>query len=387
MVSATMKLVEFESKSIFKKEGIPVPRGQIVSSREEAQRAAISIGTPVILKAQVPIGGRGRAGAILVAKQPEEVPKLADKLLRMRIQGIEVRKLLVEEHLPVVREAFLSVTIDDSEGKLVILASSEGGMEIEEVVSKSPEKIVSLKVDPLSEFEQYQSRQIARQIGFRGDLLLKASNVLWHLHHLFLKYDATLAEINPLVVTKTNDIVAAGAALTIDDDALYRQSEFPADSEERIQDSIEREAAKLGIAYLRLDGDIGVIGSGAGLAMATVDLIREFGGDPANFLDTGGRITRQHIMNCLSIVTKNSRVKALLVNLYGGINPIVEAAHGIVDFYKGKRLQLPIAVKLRGNFEEEAWGILERAGIRVVKATQTEEAARLIVALSRGEIS
>ena len=387
MVCATMRLVEFESKSIFKKEGIPVPRSEIVSSREEAERAAASIGTPVILKAQVSVGGRGRAGAIFVARRPEEAPELAGKILGMRIQGLEVRKLLVEEHLPIVREVFLSVTIDDSEGKVVILASSEGGMEIEGIASKSPERIVSLRIDPLSEFEQYKARQIVRQIGFRGDSLLKAGDVLWHLYRIFMKYDATLAEINPLAVTKTNDIVAAGAALTIDDDALSSHSELRVDSEERIQDAIEREAARMSIAYLRLDGDIGVIGSGAGLAMATVDLIKEFGGEPANFLDTGGRITRQHIMNCLSIVTKNPDVKALLINLYGGINPIVEAAHGIVDFYKSKGLQLPIVVKLRGNFEEEAWGILEMAGIRVVKATQTEDAARLIVALTRGEVS
>ena len=382
-----MRLFEFESKRILRAKGIPVPRGELVSSSGEAQRAAISLGLPVVLKAQVPVGGRGKAGAILVAKQAEEVPKLADEILRMRIQELEVRKLLVEEHLPVVREAFLSITIDDSEGKLAILAGSEGGMEIEEIATKSPGKLVCLKVDPLSEFEQYKARQIARQIGFRGDLMLKVSDILWLLYQLFLRYDATLAEINPLVITKTDEVLAAGAALTIDDDALYRHVELPVDSEDRIQDSIEKEAARLGIAYLRLGGDIGVIASGAGLAMATVDMVRECGGDPANFLDTGGRITRQHLRNCLDIVMKNPRVRALLVNLYGGINPIVEAAHGIVEFFNEKGLQLPVVVKLRGNFEEEAWSVLERAGIRVVKATQTEEAARLIVALSRKQSS
>lgn len=380
-----MKLLEFESKNIFKAEGIPVPRGETVASREEAQRTAVSLGLPVVLKAQVPVGGRGRAGAILVAKQPEEVPKLAEKILSMRIQELEVRKLLVELYVPVVREVFLSVTIDDSEGKLAILASSEGGIEIEEVASKSPEKLTSVKVDALTEFEQYKAREIAREIGFRGDLMLKVSDVLWLLYRLFLKYDATLAEINPLVITEKDEVLAAGAALTIDDDALYRHKELTIDSEERIQDSIEKEAARLGIAYLRLGGDIGVIGSGAGLAMATVDLVRECGGDPANFLDTGGRITQRHLWNCLDIVTKNPRVRAVLVNLYGGINPIVEGAHGIVEFFDQKKMRIPVVVKARGNFEQEAWSILERAGITVVKATQTEEAARLIVALSRQE--
>jgi len=382
-----MRLFEFESKRIFRAEGIPVPSGDVVSSSEEAQRAAMSVGMPVVLKAQVPVGGRGKAGAILTCREPEETARLADKILQMKIGEFEVRKILVEKRLQVASEGFLSITIDDSEGKLVVLASSEGGMEIEEIASKSPEKIVSLKVDPLLEFEQYKTRQIARQVGFRGDLMLKVSNILWLLYQLFLKCDATLAEINPLVITKTGDVLAAGAALAIDDDALYRHKELALDSEERIQDSIEKEAAKLGIAYLRLDGDIGVIGSGAGLAMATLDMVREYGGNPANFLDTGGRITRQHLRNCLDIVMRNHAVRAVLVNLYGGINPIVEAAHGIVEFIDQKGLKLPVVVKLRGNFEEEAWGILERAGIRVVKATQTEEAARLIVALSRKEFS
>jgi len=382
-----MRLFEFESKRIFRTEGIPVPMGEVVSSSEEAEKAAMSLRMPVVLKAQVPVGGRGKAGAILTSREPEETARLADKILHMRIGEFEVRKILVEECLQVAGEVFLGITIDDSEGKLVVLASSEGGMEIEEIASKFPEKIVSLKADYPLEFEEYKARQITRQIGFRGDLMLKVSNILWLLHQLFLKYDATLAEINPLVITKTGDVLAAGAALTIDDDALYRHKELALDFEERIQDSIEKEAAKLGIAYLRLDGDIGVIGSGAGLAMATVDMVREYGGNPANFLDTGGRITRQHLWNCLDIVMRNDTVRAVLVNLYGGINPIVEAAHGIVEFIDQKGLKLPVVVKLRGNFEEEAWGILERAGIRVVKATQTEEAARLIVALSRKEFS
>jgi len=378
-----MRLFEFESIEIFKAEGIPMPRAEVVSSAEEARRTALSLGMPVILKAQVLIGGRAKAGGILVAEDPKEVARAAQEILEMQMTGLKVDKLLVEEYLPVARELFISVTIDDSKGKFVILASSHGGIEIEEIASKFPEKIVSVENDPLLEFEQYKARQIAKQIGLRGDLVPKVSDILWLLYRLFVKYDATTAEINPLIITKTNDVCAAGTVLTIDDDALDRHKELPIKVEERIQDDIEREAAKLGIPYVRLDGNIGVIGSGAGLAMATVDLIKHYGGEPANFLDTGGRITRDHLWNCLDIVMKNPKVAAVIVNMYGGINPIAEGAHGIVEFVEKKGLNIPVVVKVRGNFEEEAWDILQRAGIRVVKATQTEEAAKLIVELSR----
>jgi len=378
-----MRLFEFESKEIFRAEGIPVPRAEVVSSHEEAKRTAVSLGMPVVLKAQVLAGRRGKAGGVRVAENPEEVAKVAQEILEMRVEGLKVEKLLVEEYLPIARELFLSVTIDDSKGKLVILASSEGGIEIEELVAKFPEKIVSVEIDPLSEFEQYEARRIARRIGLRGDLMLRVSNFLWSLYRLFVKYDATIAEINPLIITKRNDIFAAGAVLEIDDDAFERHKELFINPEDRIQDDIEREATKLGIPYVRLDGDIGVIGSGAGLAMATVDLIRYYGGEPANFLDTGGRITREHIWNCLNIVMKNPRVAAVLVNMYGGINPIVEGARGIVEFMEKEGLSIPVVVKVRGNFEEEAWDILQREGIKVVKATKTEEAAKLIVELTR----
>jgi succinyl-CoA synthetase beta subunit len=213
--------------------------------------------------------------------------------------------------------------------------------------------------------------------------MLKVSSVLWLLYQVFVKYDATIAEINPLIITESRDVYAAGAVLSIDDDALDRHRDVIANTGERTQDDIEREAAEQGIAYVRLGGDIAVIGSGAGLAMATVDLIRDYGGEPANFLDTGGRITRDHVWNCLNIVMKNPRVTGVLVNMYGGINPMVEAAHGIAEFVAEKRLRLPVVVKLRGNSEEEAWSVLKAAGIRVVKTSQTEDAARLIVALSR----
>jgi succinyl-CoA synthetase beta subunit len=381
-----MKLFEFESKRIFKAEKIPVPRGDVVSSSEEAKTRAASLGMPVILKAQVPAGRRAKGGGIRVAEHLEEVAEVAQDMLASRIAGFRVHRVLVEHYLPILRELYLGITIDDSKGKFVVLASSEGGTEIEQIAANAPQKIVSLKVDPLLEFEQYEARRVARQIGLTGDLMPKVSSVLWLLYQVFVKYDATIAEINPLIITESRDVYAAGAVLSIDDDALDRHRDVIAntgETGERTQDDIEREAAEQGIAYVRLGGDIAVIGSGAGLAMATVDLIRDYGGEPANFLDTGGRITRDHVWNCLNIVMKNPRVTGVLVNMYGGINPMIEAAHGIAEFVAEKRLRLPVVVKLRGNSEEEAWSVLKAAGIRVVKTSQTEDAARLIVALSR----
>lgn len=379
-----MKLFEFESKRIFKAGRIPVPRGDVVSSSEEAKRTAASLGLPVVLKAQVPVGRRAKGGGVRVAEHLEEVAGIAQYLLASRVAGFHVRRVLVEHYLPILRELYLAITIDDSKGKFVILASSEGGTKIEEIAANAPQKIVSLEVDPLLGFEQYEARRLVRGIGLTGDLMLKVSGVLWLLYQVLVKYDATIAEINPLITTESGEVYAAGAVLSIDDDALDRQRDVIADTREtgeRTEDDIEREAAEQGIAYVRLGGDIAVICSGAGLAMATVDLIKEYGGEPANFLDTGGGITRDHVWNCLNMVMKNPRVTGVLVNMYGGINPMVEAARGIVEFVDERRLHSPIVVKVRGNSEEEAWSILEKAGIHLVRTTQTEDAVRLIVAL------
>jgi succinyl-CoA synthetase beta subunit len=381
-----MKLFEFESKRIFNAENIPVAKGDVVSSSEEARRTAASVGLPVVLKAQAPVGRRAKGGGVRVAENLEEVVEVAQDLFASHVAGFHVHKILVEQYLPILKELYLGITINDSVGKFVILASSEGGTEIEKIAANAPQKIVSLEVDPLLGFEQYEARRLVRGIGLTGDLMLRVSNVLWLLYQVFVKYDATIAEINPLIIAESGEVYAAGAVLSIDDDALDRHKDLIEDTREigeRIEDDIEREAAQQGIAYVRLGGDIAVIGSGAGLAMATVDLIKDYGGEPANFLDTGGRITRDHVWKCLSIVMKNPRVAGVLVNMYGGINPMVEAARGIVEFVDERRPRSPIVVKLRGNSEEEAWAILEKAGIHVVRATQTEDAVRLIVALLR----
>ncbi|MBS7643045.1 ADP-forming succinate--CoA ligase subunit beta [Candidatus Bathyarchaeota archaeon] len=378
-----MRLFEFEAKALFSLNGIPIPEGEVVETPTEARDVAESLQKPVMLKAQVLAGMRGKAGGIKLARNPVEAEEFSKKLLGTEICGCKVRKLLVEECLDIDRELYLSVTFDSSKGRPVIIASPEGGIEIEEVAFKSPEKIIQVYVDVFEGIKPEAAREIVMKMGLTGDLLLKVSQTLWTLYKVFEKYDAIIAEINPLIITKNQQVSAAGAVLNLDDDALYRHPEVAIKPEERIEDPIELEAWKLGIPYVRLDGDIGTIGSGAGLAIATIDLVRHFGGKAANFLDTGGRITQEHIEKALEIVMMNPNVRAILINLYGGINPIVEGARGIVKFIRERKLQIPVVVKVKGNFEDEAWKILEEAGVDVIKVTQTELAAQRIVQLAQ----
>ncbi|MEM2989522.1 MAG: ATP-grasp domain-containing protein, partial [Candidatus Bathyarchaeia archaeon] len=262
--------------------------------------------------------------------------------------------------------------------------SSEGGIEIEELAAEHPEKIIRELIDPLKGLRGYEARRIAKAMGLSGQTMVEAGRILHALYRAFADHDATIVEVNPLALTRTGGLCATGAVMIIDDDALDKHPELKERAEGRIEDDIERLAFRLGIPYVRLDGDIGVIGSGAGLATATVDVLKSYGGRPANFLDTGGRITYEHMRNCLDLVFRNPRVRALLVNLYGGINPIVEGAKGIVDFVRERGVRVPMVVKVRGNFEEEAWRILEGAGIEVVKSSRTEEAAQRIVERLKG---
>jgi len=379
-----MRLFEFESKPIFAKYGIPIPKGELASSPDEVEAALRSIRPPVVLKAQVTVGRRGKGGGIKVARTREEAVELSRDLFGAMVHGQRVERILIEEFVETAKELFLSITIDDSAGKPIILASSEGGVEIEELAMEHPEKIVRELVDPLRGLRGYEARRVAKAMGLSGQTMVEVGRVLCSLYRAFVDYDATIAEINPLALTKAGGLCATGAVMIIDDDALDKHPELKGRAEERIEDDIERLAFRLGIPYVRLDGDIGVIGSGAGLATATVDILRSYGGRPANFLDTGGRITYEHMKNCLDLVFRNPRVRALLVNLYGGINPIVEGAKGIVDFVRERGIKVPIVVKARGNFEEEAWRILEGAGIEVVKSSRTEDAAQMVIEKLRG---
>jgi len=368
-----MRIHEYEAKNLLKQSRIPVPRGDIATSPEDARRVAEEIGLPVTVKAQVLVGGRGKAGGIKFSEDLGEVEELARKVLGMNIKGYEVDSVLVEEKLEVKEELYLGVTIDGSRGCPILMTSSEGGVEIEETARRHPEKVFSRYLKPFGNLRAYQARELAKKLGFEGKPMLQLANVMISLYGAFKACDALIAEINPLVVTKRGDFVAADAVLEIDDSALFRHPELGTSPQDRIPDELEREAGTIGVSYVNMDGDIGLICSGAGLGMATMDMIREKM-RPANFLETGGGMTRQLMAGALRVVLRKPNLKAVLINIYGGINPIHEGAKGIVDVVREENVRIPIVAKALGNRQEETWETLESVGIKVVKETQTMRA-------------
>ncbi|MEM1589210.1 MAG: ADP-forming succinate--CoA ligase subunit beta [Candidatus Bathyarchaeia archaeon] len=379
-----MRLLEYEAKEIFKNFGIPVPKGTVVKSPAEAASAIEKVGLPLVVKAQVPVGGRGKAGGIKSADSFEEAVKKVETLLNTNLKGYTVRSVLLEEKLKIAKEYYLGVTIDQSAGKPVVMFSTEGGVDIEEIAKDKPETLVSKKVSLSRGFYEFEARAMCKKLGLKGPLLVKISDILYKLYEIFVKYDAIIAEINPLVVTENGEAFAADAKIEIDDDALYRQTSLHIKPEERVEDPLRAEAIKIGVTYVRLDGDIGIIGSGAGLTMATIDIINDFGGNAANFLETGGGINEQLMYDAVKLLARDKRLKALFINLYGGINPMVQAANGIAKAYKELKLNIPILVKLVGNEQEKAWEILENVGIPVIKSIQTEDAIEKLMKILRG---
>ena len=379
-----MRLFEHEAKEIFRGFGIPVPNGVIAGSLDEIDLAVGRVGLPVAIKAQVLVGGRGKAGGIKFADSLEEAVEKAKELMSEKIRGHRVRRVLIEEKLDIRHEYYLGVTIDQLSGKPVVMFSTEGGVDVETIAEERPEALISKHVSLSRGLFQFEARDICQQLGLNGAFLLKVSSILHRLYSVFDQYDAMIAEINPLVVTNEDKIYAVDAVLEIDDNSLFRHSDIKLDLSRRVEDEIKREATKRGLSYVKLKGDIGVIGSGAGLTMTTIDLIKDFGGEPANFLETGGGITEQLMEGAVELMLRDKRLRALLINLYGGINPMPAAAKGIVRAYERLRPKMPILVKLVGNQQEEAWSILESAGIPVVKEIQTEVAVRKLMSMLGG---
>jgi len=380
-----MRLFEYEAKEIFREFGIPVPKGLTVRSPEEAASATKKIGLPVAIKAQVLVGGRGKAGAVKFASNMEEAVAETKNLMNEKIKGHKARSVLIEEKLAAKDEYYLGVTIDQFSGKPIIMFSTEGGVDIETIAKEKPETLISRKISISRGLFQFEARDMCRSLGLNGSTLLKVSGILHKLYRVFIRYDAIIAEINPLLITNDGEPYAVDAVMEVDDNSLFRHPNLKLDLNTRFEDEIKIEAVKRGLSYVKLDGDIGVIGSGAGLTMATIDLIKDFGGKPANFLETGGGITEEFMAGAVELVLKDKRLKALLINLYGGINPMPSAAKGIVETYKKLKLKIPILVKLVGNQQEEAWDILEKAGIPVVKDIQTEKAVEKLMNLIGAE--
>ena len=368
-----MRLHEYEAKEIFADYGIPTPDGGYAKTSEEAVKKATEVGLPVVIKSQVLVGGRGLVGGIKFAESAEDVQREAEAVLDTTIKGYQPDGILIEKKLGIKTELYLGITIDGIAGCPIVMVSSEGGVAVEETAAKSPEKIASIHINIFVGLQSYQARKLAKALGLSGKELSQVADILLKLYKVFEDYDALIAEINPLVVTNDGFIYAADAVLEIDDSALYKHPEFQDKALLRIQDELERESKEIGVSYVSLDGDIGLICSGAGLGMASIDMIKSQG-EPANFLETGGGITQQLMNRALRLVLKKSGVRAVFINLYGGINPIHEGAKGIAEVIREDDVTIPIIAKAYGNFQEETWATLASAGVKVVKHTQTGKA-------------
>ncbi len=361
-----MKLYEYDAKEIFKRNSISIPEGSLISNPSDAENLAGKLGT-VVIKAQVMTGGRGKAGGIATASNPKEAYQSAQRILGMSIKGLPVNKLLVEEYKKPAKEMYLGITIDRAAKRPLIMASPEGGIDIEEIAKTSPQKIMKMHINPLAGIHDYQARMLANLLNKDKPVII--ADVIKKLYSVFIDYDCTLAEINPLADTQ-DGIFALDAKMVIDDNALFRQ-----DFREEETGSLEETAKKNGMSYVGLDGDIGCIVNGAGLAMATLDMIKQYGGEPANFMDVRAGANEEQIKIALRIVLSNKKVKAIIINIFGGLTKCDEVASGIIDVIP--EIKVPLVIRLAGTNENEGRAMLGKHGITL--ASSSEKAALAVV--------
>jgi len=378
-----MKLFEYEAKAILAKYGIPTPKGGLVTKANQTREIATKLRPPFAIKAQVLVAGRGTAGGILFADSVPDAEKAARKLFNMRIKGMLVRSVWIEEKIRIKKELYFGVTIDRVNQSHVAIASAVGGLEIEEIAAEAPEKVIKLLINPQHGFHSFHARQLARKIGYSGSQLSVLGKIFERLYSVGMDYDAELIEMNPIVETCDGKFVAADARIIIDDNALFRHQQYQKRLLEGESELTQQElsAIRNNLAYVKLDGNIGVIGNGAGLVMATLDMIQYYDGRPANFLDVGGGATSKKIAVALKIVLSDPNVKALFINILGGITRCDEVALGILEAKEKVGVVKPMVIRLVGTNEEEGKRILTEAGIHVLESM--EEAARKVVEISK----
>jgi succinyl-CoA synthetase beta subunit len=377
-----MKLHEYQSKQLFALEGIPIPRGRVAMTAGEARAIAEELGGRAVVKSQVLVGGRGKAGGIRLVNSPEAAEDAATQILGIQIKGLPVRKLLIDEAVGIQSEIYLGLTNDRQARCPVLIASAEGGVEIEEVARREPGKIVRLPIDPLLGLREYQARYLAAAIELPRDHWRDFIHIASALYRVFRRVDATLAEINPLVVTKDHRLLALDGKMVIDDNALFRHSDI-AEMRDLDEDApAEREARKYGLSYVHLDGSIGCMVNGAGLAMATMDVIELCGGKPANFLDVGGGAGAEKVAAALQLILGEPEVRAVLLNIFGGITRCDEVARGVLSAMPEVRPKVPFVVRMVGTNEEQGRKLLARA--KMTTATSLMDAARKAVAAAEG---
>ena len=379
-----MKLHEYQSKRIFAQHGVPIPRGDVATTPEMARQIAARLGTRVVVKSQVLVGGRGKAGGIRLADHPDEVEKVADQILGMNIKGLTVKKVLVDEAADIDTEIYLGIVIDRARRRPVMMASAEGGVEIEEVARATPERIVRIAIDPFLGLQPYQGRELAFGIGLPKDLVRDFVKIAQGLYQAFLQCDASLAEINPLVITGDGKLLAVDGKMLLDDNALFRHFELAEMRDADEETPEEQEARRHGLSYVKLDGEIGCMVNGAGLAMATMDITKLYGGAPANFLDIGGGAQADRVAAALRIILSDPNVKAVLFNIFGGITRCDEVAMGILKALREVPTDVPMVARLVGTNEKEGREILANADM--ITASTLAQAAQRAVAASRGEL-
>jgi succinyl-CoA synthetase beta subunit len=383
-----MKIHEYQGKELLSKFGVAVPRGIVARSPEEAKQAAKELGTDVVVvKAQIHAGGRGKGGGVKLAKSPLEAWELADKMLGMMLvthqtgpEGREVKTLLIEEGLPIDREFYLAITLDRQTGRNVFMASAAGGMDIEEVAATEPEKILKEAIDPSVGLRPFQARKLAFGLGLPGKLVNQAVKFMLSLYDAYEKMDASLLEINPFLLTKDERLIALDAKVNFDDNALARHKDYEALRDFGEEEPLEIEASKHDLNYIKLDGNIGCMVNGAGLAMATMDIIKLAGGEPANFLDVGGGASQERVENAFRILLSDPNVKAVLINIFGGIVRTDMVARGVVAAAKNLGVNVPIVVRLEGTNVEEGKRVINESGLNLISADGMKDAAEKVVA-------
>jgi succinyl-CoA synthetase beta subunit len=388
-----MKIHEYQGKSLLKEYGVPVPRGIVARTPEEAKAAAKELGTDVVVvKAQIHAGGRGKGGGVKLAKSPAEAKEVASQILGMQLithqtgpEGQEVKTLLIEEGLPIDREFYLGITLDRVTGRNVFMASSAGGMDIEKVAEETPELILKETVDPSVGLRPFQARKLAFGLGIPSDLINQAAKFMLSLYDAYEKMDASLLEINPFLLTKDNRLIALDAKVNFDDNAMFRHKEYADLRDLAEEEPLEIEASNFDLNYIKLDGNIGCMVNGAGLAMATMDIIKLHGGEPANFLDVGGGASQERVEQAFRILLSDDNVKAVLVNIFGGIVRTDMVANGVVAAAKNLGVSIPIVARLEGTNVEEGRRVLAESGIGIITAQGMTDAAEKAVSAANAQ--
>lgn len=377
-----MNIHEYQAKEIFRKYGIPIPPGEVATTPEEAEAIARKYGTTVVIKAQVHAGGRGKAGGVKLAKTPAEAKSIAGQILKLTIKGLPVKKVLVTPAADIASEAYVGIIVDRASKRAVFMASPAGGIDIEEVAAKTPEKLRKHPVDPRYGLQSFEAMDLAFFLYSDMKQVRVAAKILQQLYKAFSENGGSLAEINPLVTTPQGDVVALDAKMVIDDNELDRRPDIAALRDESAEDASEVDARKASLTFIKLEGNVGCVVNGAGLAMATMDLVKYYGGEPANFLDIGGSSNPEKVVAALRIITSDPNVKTILFNIFGGITRTDDVANGIVTAIRQNPLKVPLVIRLTGTNEEIAVRILEEAGLSAM--TDMDEAVKKAVALATG---